>query len=79
MLRLTTKLFKWMCSITALHPMRMEIDESNGKLKGFTFSFSHSETWWYLLVLLVQLYSLIVTSFNLSHDLKNRLITSGHE
>ena len=79
MAKLRCKLFKWISFITALHPLRMEIDEESGNLNDLKFSFFYPETWWYVFVLAVQLGIFVQFTTTSWHKLNGTLTKTGHD
>ena len=73
-----SKLFKWMFSFVALLPLRLKFDEDYDQLESFAFSFSYPETWWYILVLVLQLSFTVEFNSNIFPEIKNHLDTAGH-
>lgn len=54
--------FVFFCQILAVFPFYVESDPETKKFKKFSFSFKHPVTWWFLLVLFLQITFLGLTS-----------------
>lgn len=79
MAKLALNLCKWIFSFLGLLPLRLKFDESSGKFKGFVFSFFYPETWWYFVVLAVQVICTASFSVGLRYEMNERLAALGRD
>ena len=69
----------WLCCLAGIFPFRMEIDEEKGKVVRFPLSFLHTELWWFLATLIVQI-SYFYTSFTqIWPTIYKQLVITGHD
>lgn len=51
------------CNVSGLFPVRLELDEQTGRFKRFVSHWRHPANWWFILLLIGQVYSIIMFTY----------------